>query len=256
VGRPYYHLHEKAKIMEKAFSSIDNFNPKNLYTIGGIAALIQLAAILSYTVALAMLGPKPASIEDYFLVHQGSKLAAVLRGDFLLLLLIAPYFGTFPALWWALRRCSPLAATFATLFTFVAVTVCFSSESTFALLHLGDQYAAATSETVRSQILAAGRSVIASDMWHSSGAYVSGILMQGGGVIISLVMLRSKDFSKVTAITGLLGNALDLTQHMLTPFVPSIAGTIQMLMGPFYLVWFPMLARDLFKLANKVKYEI
>jgi hypothetical protein len=236
--------------MNKDSLSINNFNPKALYTIGGISALAQLAAILSYTVALAVLGSKPASVEEYFLVQQSSKLAVVLRGDFLLLLLIAPYFGTFPALWWALRRCGPLAATFAALFTFVAVTVCFASESTFALLHLGDQYATAANEAARAQILAAGRAVIASDMWHSSGAYVSGILMQGGGVIISLVMLRSKDFSKVTAIAGLLGNALDLTQHVLTPFVPQFAGMVQMLMGPFYLVWFPMLARDFFLLSR------
>jgi hypothetical protein len=80
---------------------------------------------------------------------------------------------------------------------------------------------------------------------------MSGILLQGGGVIISLVMLRSRDFSKVTAIAGLVGNALDLTQHLLHPFAPSVSATIQMLMGPFYLVWFPMLARDLFRLARK-----
>jgi hypothetical protein len=88
-------------------------------------------------------------------------------------------------------------------------------------------------------------------MWNSSGAYVSGFLMQGGGIIISLIMLKSKDFSKVTAIAGLLGNSLDLTQHLLHPFVPSTAAPIQMLMGPFYLVWFPMLARDFFRLAKK-----
>ena len=75
--------------------------------------------------------------------------------------------------------------------------------------------------------------------------------MQGGGVIISLAMLRTKRFSKVTAIAGLLGNALDLTQHVLTPIVPSLASTIQILMGPFYLVWFPMLARDFFRLAKE-----
>jgi hypothetical protein len=63
-------------------------------------------------------------------------------------------------------------------------------------------------------------------------------------------MLKSQDFSKVTAISGLLGNALDLIQHLLHPFAPSIAAPIQMFMGIFYLVWFPMLARDFFRLAK------
>jgi hypothetical protein len=149
-----------------------------------------------------------------------------------------------------LRRVSPVATLFATLFTLIAVTICFASESTFSLLHLGGQYAAAVSEAQRAQLLAAGEAVIASDFWNSSGAYMSGILLQGGGVIISLVMLRSRDFSKVTAIAGLLGNALDLIQHLLHPFTPSLSATIQMLMGPFYLLWFPLLARDLFRLGQ------
>jgi hypothetical protein len=64
-------------------------------------------------------------------------------------------------------------------------------------------------------------------------------------------MLRSRDFSRVTAVAGLLGNALDLAQHVLHPFAPSLSAAIMMLMGPFYLVWFPMLARDLFRLARR-----
>jgi hypothetical protein len=82
----------------------ETFNLKKLYTIGGFAALSQLAAILIYTVAMMVLGPKPTSVEEYFMLQQSSRLASVLRGDFLLLLLLAPYFGTFPALWVATRQ--------------------------------------------------------------------------------------------------------------------------------------------------------
>jgi hypothetical protein len=224
---------------------------RQLYRIGAVAALVQLASILAYTVALAVLGPKPASVEEYFTLQQANRLHSLLRSDLLLLFLIGAYLGTFPALYVALRRASPVTALFATLFTFIAVTLCLGAESTFALQHLGDLYAAATAEAQRAGLLAAGEAVVAADLWNSSAAYVSGILLQGGGIIISLVMLRSRDFSKVTAIAGLLGNALDLTQHLLHPFAPSFAGTIQMLMGPFYLVWFPMLARDLWRLARK-----
>lgn len=67
--------------------------------------------------------------------------------------------------------------------------------------------------------------------------------------MISLVMLRSKDFSRVTAISGLLGNAFDLVQHLLHPFAPSISQWFSMVMM-VYLVWYPMLARDLFRLAK------
>jgi hypothetical protein len=227
------------------------FDWQQLYRIGAAAALVQLAAILSYIIALAVLGPKPADIEEYFALQQADRLGSWLRGDFLFLALVGAYLGTFPALYVALRHVSPTYAMFATLFTLVAVTLNFASDSTFALQHLGDLYAAATTEAQRARLLAAGEAIIAADIWHSSAAYVAGILLQGGGVIISLVMLRSRDFSKVTAIAGLLANALDLTQHVLHPFAPSLSAAIMPLMGPFYLVWFPMLARDFWRLARR-----
>ncbi len=225
-----------------------NWQP--LYRIGGVAALLQLATILAMAVVMGVLGPKPTSAEGYFAIQQSSKLEAVLRGDILTLVLIGLYLGTFPALYAALRRASPVYMALAALFTFIVVTLAFAGEPTFSLLHLGEQYAVATTEAQRVQLLAAGEAVIASDMWNSTGAYMSGILLQGAGVMISVIMLRSRDFSRVTAYAGLVGNGLDLFQHVLHPFVPSIMDLVTPVMGIFYLVWFPLLARDLFRLAR------
>jgi hypothetical protein len=86
-------------------------------------------------------------------------------------------------------------------------------------------------------------------MWNSSAAYMSGILLQGAGVVISLIMLKSNDFSKVTAYSGLLANGLDLVQHIIHPFAPPASAIISSIMGLFYLVWFPMLGWDLLRLG-------
>lgn len=224
----------------------------SLFLIGGGAALLQLASLLILTVISFTLGPKPGTVEEYFTVLQANPLAGLLRSDLLLLILLALYLGTFPALYVALRPISPVYTTMATLFTLIAVAVCFATQSDFSMLSLSDQYTAATTAVERSQLLAAGEAVIASNMWHSSGAYMSGILLQGAGVMISVIMLRSKDFSKVTAYAGLLANGFDLAQHILHPFAPSISAIIIMAAGPFYLVWFPMLARDLFRLGKRL----
>jgi len=229
---------------------------KSLYTIGGVSAILQLVAILSYPFVIAILGPKPVNAEEYFAIFQNSKLEAFLRGDFLLLILIGLYLGTFPAIYVALGRLSPIYTALATIFTLIAVTGCFATESSFSLLHLGGQYVAAVSDAQRTQLVAAGQAIIASDMWNGTAAYMGGILLQGSGVMISVIMLRSREFSKVTAIAGLLGNALDLTQHLLHPFAPSLSAPIQIMMGAFYLVWFPMLARDFFRLGGKTRSSI
>jgi hypothetical protein len=235
--------------MSKTKSFTDNFNLKSLYTIGGTASLLQLAVILAYTVMTVILGPRLTSAEEFFAYQQGHRLLSILRVDFPLLILIGLYLGNFPALLVSLWRVNPVWSMFATLFTVIAVTLSFAGESTFALLHLGDQYATAASEAQRAQFLAAGEAVIASGWWNSSGSYMTGILLQGGGVIISLVMLRSRDFHRLTAISGLISNAFDLIQHLVHPFMPSISQYLSALMV-FYLLWYPMLAWDLFRLAK------
>jgi hypothetical protein len=236
-------------MMNFGFSN-DMLKCKSIYTIGSIAALLQLVTILGYSVALGVLGPKPVGAAEYFSIYQEGPLKMVLRGDFLLLILIGLYLGTFPALYISLRRISPVYTALATLFTVISVTLTFAGEATFSLLYLAEQYVGATSEIVRSQLLAAGDAVIASGMWHSTAAYMSGILLQGSGVMISVIMLRSQDFRKVTAYAGLFGNGLDLIQHLIHPFVPQVSVILTQVMGLGYFIWFPMLAWDFFRLAK------
>jgi hypothetical protein len=232
--------------------SRDQFDPTPLYRAGGIAALVQLFGLALIGVVLAALGPRPETTEAFFAAYSDGAVWMVLRGDLIVLaLLIVPYVLTFPALYLALRRRAPLIAPFCLLFTVMAVTLCLATESSFSLLHLAELHAAATTAAERSVFAAAAEAVIAGDMWHSTAAFASGILLQGSGVAISLVMLGSRDFHRITAWSGLLGNGLDLTQHLLHPVVPGFAAAIMSVMGLFYLVWFPMLARDLLRLGAR-----
>jgi hypothetical protein len=223
---------------------------ENAVYAGRVAAFVQLASLFVIFGVMATLGSKPASVEEYFVLQQTSRLASLLRGDFYLLILFGAYLFTFPALYFALRGVSPVGALLATLFTIVAVTGFFLAEPSFSMLYLGDKYAQAVDAAQRAQIIAAGEAVMATDGWNSSGGYMGGILLQGAGVMISIIMLRSKDFSKVTAWAGLLGNGIDLVQHVLHPFAPAISAPLQQFMGLFYLVWFPMLGRDLLRLGR------
>jgi len=238
--------------MTNIVSSNDPLKLKSIFYIGSIAALLQLATILGYSIALGVLGPKPTTAAEYFAIYQESPIKMVLRGDFLLMILIGLYLGTFPALYIALRRFSPVYSALATLFTIISVTITFAGESTFALLHLAEQFVASTSETFQAQLIAAGEAVIAAGMWHSSASYMNGILLQGSGVMISVIMLRCKDFHKVTALSGLLGNGLDLIQHLIHPFAPEISAILMQVMGLGYFVWFPMLAWDFIRLSKGI----
>ena len=224
---------------------------KTLYKIGGIAALLQLGIVLLIIIVTATLGTRPVEVQEFFEMYQNNKLAGMLQDDFSSLFLMVLYLFISPALYYALRRVNPVYTTLATLLTLVIVTSCIATHSGFSLMVLSDKYAAAASEAQRAQILAAGEAVLASDIWNSSSAFLSGLLMQGSGVIISLIMLRSKDFSRLTAWSGLLANGADLLQHLLHYFVPEISSIIFIVFGSAYILWYPMLARDLLRLAKK-----
>ena len=226
---------------------------KGIYRIGGVAALMQFVCTLIIIIITSTLGLKPTSAHEYFTLLQSDRIVGLLRDDFLSLIIISLYLVTFFALYGAIRRVNGVYAAFATVLTFAAVMCCFASHSGFSMVHLSDQYAAASADAQRSQLLAAGEAIIASDMWNSTAGFMAGILLQGAGVLISVVMLRSKIFSKVTAYAGILANGFDLAQHLIHPFVPSIASILLMIAGPFYLLWFPFLGRDLFKLGRLEK---
>jgi hypothetical protein len=55
----------------------------------------------------------------------------------------------------------------------------------------GALYAPAITEAARNQLLAAGKALLASDMWHRTGAQLGGVLLQVGAVLVCIAMLRT-----------------------------------------------------------------
>jgi hypothetical protein len=100
--------------------------------------------------------------------------------------------------------------------------------------------------------LADGEAVIASDMRHSTGAVMGGVLPQSAAVLISVVMLQSNVFSKVTAYVGILTHGLDLAHILVGFFAPGLGVILLVIAGPLYLIWFPLVGRRLFQLGQSV----
>jgi hypothetical protein len=228
---------------------------KTLGRLGGVAALIQLACVLTTIIVAFTVGVEPKTADEYFTVLQNDRLVGLLRLDFSTLILISLVPLTAFGIYAALRRSHQAYPALATAFIFVGTILALANHSAFSMIHLSDQYAVATTAAQRAQLLAAGEAVIASDMWHSTAGFLAGIFMQGGFVFISLVMLQSKEFSKETAYTGLLANGLDFVHVFVALLAPSIATILLSIGGLFYLAWFPLLGRDLLKIGRSAAKE-
>jgi hypothetical protein len=130
------------------------------------------------------------------------------------------------------------------------VTLFLATPSVFSWLALSDKFAAATGEAQKTLLLAAGEAILVSDMWHGTGAMIGAILIQVSTTLISIAMLSSNAFRKGTAYVGIATHGLDLARLLLGFFLPSVGFGLMAIAGTLYLVWFPLLARDFFRLSK------
>ena len=137
-----------------------------------------------------------------------------------------------------------------TALAFVGVTLILSTPSVLSLIHLSNQYAAATTEARRALLLAAGEAVMSTDLWHSTGAMIGGLLLQLAGLLISVAMLKTRSFSKLTGYLGIVTHGLDLAHILIGVFVPTAGAILMVLAGPLYLIWFPLVSRRLYNLGR------
>jgi hypothetical protein len=241
-------LTESALIERKIEMSEADSNWKSLYKIGGIAALIFVVYALVTMILIIVVGGQPESAAEAFKLLQENRIIGLLRLDTLTLLIVPLYYPIFLSIYIALKKSQIAYATLAALLAFAGATLFLATPSVFSWITLSDKYAVATSAAQKVQLLAAGETILASDMWHGSGAVIGGILILIAALIFSIVMLKSEDFGKGTAYVGIVSHGLDLVRIFLGFFIPQASVILMAIAGPLYLVWFPLLARDFFRL--------
>jgi hypothetical protein len=224
----------------------------NLCKLGAVAAWLQLACLLSYLAFLVFLKiePEPSTAAGYFAMLQNEGLRGFLRLDFGTLILICLFPFVSMAIFSAFRNSRPGYAALAMLLVIMGTLLGLANHHTLSIIHLSDLHAAAADAEQQAQLLAAGEAVIAFNMWNSTAGLVAGVFMQGGFLFISFIMLRSKEFSKITAYSGILSNGLDFIHLFVAFFLPGLANTLLLIGGIFYLIWFPFLGRDLYRLGR------
>jgi hypothetical protein len=213
---------------------------KTLYRVGGAAALM---VVLLYVIQIVVfvVSPPPSTVVGYFTLFHKNALLGLLDLD---LLSIADY-ALFVPMFLALRRVSPSFMVIATALGLVGIATYFASNTAFEMLSLSSQYAAATTDAQRSLFVASGQAMLA--IYQGTAFDVSYALLAVAPLIISVVMLRSTTFGKVTAAVGMVANALAVGF-----FVPAIGVFLSLISVVGLLNWYALIARRLFLLAQGV----
>lgn len=221
-----------------------------LCRIGGIAAMLLLVYSLAMMVQMVFLGGQPASAAQAFDLLQHHRAVGLLRLDLPTVVALPLYYLLFLGLFVALRKSDRANALLSTALAFAGVTLVLATPAALSMVQLSDKFAAATSDAVRNQLLAAGEAIMAADIWHSTGAILGGVLLQCGAVLISVVMLRGAVFSKVTAWLGIVMHGLDLAHILGGLFVPVSGMILLAIAGPLYPIWFLLVGLRLLRLAS------
>lgn len=217
---------------------------------GGVAALILIVYSLATMVQLVALGGPPATAAEAFRLLQNHRIVGLLRLDLPTVVVMPLYYFVFLGLFAALKQTDRGRAILSTALAFVGVTLLLATPTALSMISLSEKYAAATTEATRAQFLAAGEAILATDIWHGTGAIIGGILMQSGAVLISIVMLHSTVFGKTTAYLGIVMHGLDLAHIVFGLFLPVSGVVLMAIAGPFYPIWFFLIGRRLLQLAG------
>ncbi|MGQ9642830.1 MAG: DUF4386 family protein [Ignavibacterium sp.] len=229
-------------------SNLNSPSQKSVLWIGGISCFILLGYSLATLLIMTLIGGPPESIEHTFSILNINKLSGLLRLDILTVFVMPLYYLLFYSLYIALKDSDHSISMISMILAFAGVTLFLATPSVFSYLHLSERFASAVSEDQKNQLLAAGESILASDMWHGTGAKIGGLLLQTGALLISLVMLRTNVFNRATAITGIATHGLDLTHIIIGFFSPVVGNIIMFIAGLLYLLWFPMVGLRLYKI--------
>jgi hypothetical protein len=233
----------------------------NPIKIGGIAALlcafIYLITLGVYVPANRA-APPPATVLEWFTLFQASPLTGLFflgLADIAIMILWGPMSL---ALYTALKPSNKAWATIATAFVFVGMAVYLATNTAFSMLSLSQQYAAAATEAEKSIVLSAGQAMLAVSE-GTGGQYAGMPLAWLAGLILSILMLRSKAFNKATAWVGILGLGLLLasipfagytTTGPTTVLVSAIVAVTYIGGGLLSLAWYILVGLRLLKLGR------
>jgi hypothetical protein len=214
---------------------------RSLYRVGGAAALLSVV-FFTIQITVFIVSPPPSTVIGWFALFQNNMLIGLLDLDLLLVVDQVLAMLIFLALYVALRRANESFMAIGTVLVLASTDLFIASNPAFAMLSLNKQYAAAVTDAQRAILLAAGQATIAT--WQGSAFQASYIIGSIASIIISVVMLQSKLFSKATAYMGILANVIAFGLY-----VPTVGVYISVFSVLFLWIWYILIAHRLFQLG-------
>lgn len=229
-------------------------NWSNLYLLGGVAAVIIVLTALAEILITFLPGGYTIteSVTDWFTLLQGNRFLGLRNLGLLNIVMVTFEIPLYLALYAAHRKVNQATAGLAMIISYLGMAVFFATNRAFAMLELSSQYAAAGSGAQRTMIEAAGQAMLATGQSHTPGTFLAFFLSEIAGILMAVVLLRSKIFSRATAHAGIFGYGLLFAYDILASFAPSVQDAsliFAMVGGLASMAWYILIARRLIQLS-------
>ena len=232
---------------------------KPIFRIGAIMTIIVLCGIVLDMVAGTMTGGNiaelPPTAVDRFNQFRENWLLGLYNLDLLniinQIILIPAIFALYIA---HLKTYHPFALLSFILFL-VGTTIFVTGNTAFTMLDLSHKYFGATSEEQKLFFTAAGEAMLAKGSHGGLGVFIGFVLPTIANLMMSVVMLKGKVFSRINAFTGIFGNSLMVIYIILVTFIPgagSLALVFAMPGGLLEMAWMIMFTIRLFRLSKNL----
>lgn len=226
-----------------------------LYRLGGTLALLIVLTVL-LEIAITFLPGGYASTEtvrDWFVLLQNNWFLGLRNLGLLNIVMTLLGVPMYLALYAAHHKNDPSLAGLALALSMLGAAVFFATNRAFPMLDLSHQYAAASTEAERALLAAAGQALLSVGQSHTPGTFLAFLLSEIAGILTSVVMLRGRLFSALTAWAGILAFGLLLVFEICASFVTALSVTalgIAMAGGLLNIAWYILTARRFFQLAK------
>jgi hypothetical protein len=221
-----------------------------LYRAGGCTALLFLLyAVVTILIMTLLKGGYPKTAEECFRLFRENRFIALLRIDIVSVIMMPFYYLLFFSLYTSLKTDHELIAKIALFCALVGVTIFLSGINLASIVIVSDKYNSATSPELKNQLLAACEGMLSSDMWINTGATISGILIETGAIIFSVLMLKTRVFARATGWVGVLTHGFDLASTLVGLFFARVKDVFTIVAGPLYIVWFILIGIRFFQLS-------
>ena len=237
----------------KAENRTANIKWQGLYGLGGYSAIMISVLLLGEIVVYAVL-PRTSNAIENFELFRNNWFAGLLTFDLLGIIAYLLFIPTILAIYVTVRQDSESIMAVATVLFFIGISEFFATNTGLSMLSLSGRYTAATTETEKVALLAAGEAMLT--IFNENAFLLSYVLVSVAWVMISVVMLRSKKFGRINSIAGILAGLSGILavflEHLLQANAVFIAITFYFAAIVFLIVWIILTGQRLLQLRKNI----